>query len=491
VRFQVFKNGKVLDKFPLSGAYPFGTDGIAVRQAQIEFRKGFIECKKPNLGTAGLSLLWPVAGFGKVLLATTCLPQRDRPYNLNVELARGKLMQITKKREDWAFFDGVKALRDLSREAHGLFIRAVQNISDAPASAKLADESLRRAIVLGERLAITQAESLFRTRGSNRGFGRGCLGCKIEPELITNPIYVEALLTLFGRATVPVNWSQIEFQRGIYDFSKTDKCVELLAKKKLTIAAGPLLCFSPQFLPKWLMDSDADFETIREIAYQFVFTVVSRYAGIIRTWRVVNGLNALNRFGFNFEQILEMTRTANMATKAASDRTQKIIEVANPWGEYYATMPNTIPPLVYMDMVIQSGIPFDGFGVRMRFGRNQAGMHIRDMMQISAMLDFFSAVAKPLHITEVEVPSQNGTGPCSANVAGIWHEQWDEARQAQWIEQFYRIAFSKPFVETVTYANFADTKHSAIANSSLLKAGFEPKCSFGVFKKLHKAIFTR
>ena len=206
---------------------------------------------------------------------------------------------------------------------------------------------------------------------------------------------------------------------------------------------------------------------------------------------MVNGLNALNHIGFNFEQTVEMTRAASMATKAASERSQKIIEVANPWGEYYAATANTIPPLVYMDMVIQSGIPFDGFGVRMRFGRNQAGMHVRDMMQTSAILDFFAAVAKPLHITAVEVPSKNGTGPHSGNVAGIWHEQWDEARQAQWIEQFYRIAFSKPFVETVTYANFADMKHGVIANSSLLKEGFEPKQSFRVFKKLHKAIFAR
>lgn len=491
MRFQVFKNGKVLDKFPLYGAYVFGTDGIAVRQAEVEFKNGFIECRRHNLTTVGLALLWPVDGFGKVLLPTTCLPDRDRPYNLNVEMARGKLTEVIKKCEDWAFFDGVAGLQDISRQAQDLFIKAMQNIFNPPVAAKLADESLKRAMVLGEKLAITQAESSFQARGTNRGFGRGCLGCQIEPEQINNRVYLEAFLTLFGCAAIPLNWGRIEFRRGIYDFSKTDRCLEVLAKKKLTIAAGPLLCFSPQHLPKWLIESNADFEMIRETAYQFVFTIVSRYSRIVRTWRVVNGLNALNHFGFNFEQIMEMTRAANMATKAASDGVQKIIEVANPWGEYYATVGNTIPPLVYMDMTVQSGIAFDGFGVRMRFGKNQAGMHIRDIMQISAMLDFFAAVAKPLHITEVEVPSQRAAGPHSGSAAGIWHEQWDEAKQAQWIEQFYKVAFSKPFVETVTYANFADTKHGAVANSSLLKEGFEPKQAFRVFKKLHKAIFAR
>ena len=107
MRFQVFKNGKVVDKFTLCGAYLFGTDGIAIHRTQITFKGGFIECKKPNLETAGLALLWPVDGFGRVLLPTTCLPERDAPYNLNVEVARAKLMQIVNKREDWSFFDSV------------------------------------------------------------------------------------------------------------------------------------------------------------------------------------------------------------------------------------------------------------------------------------------------------------------------------------------------------------------------------------------------
>ena len=102
---------------------------------------------------------------------------------------------------------------------------------------------------------------------------------------------------------------------------------------------------------------------MREAAYKFVFKCAERYANSVRTWFVVRGLNAFNHFGFNFEQVLEMTRAANMAVKAASEKALKIIEVANPWGEYYAALPDTIPPLVYVDMVVQSGINFDGFGL--------------------------------------------------------------------------------------------------------------------------------
>jgi len=491
VKFQVFKDGRVFDKFELCGAYLFGTDGIAIRRAQITLKNGFIECKKPNLETAGLALLWPIDGFGKVLLPTTCLPERDRPYNLNVEIARARLMQIIDKREDWSFFNSIEDLADISKEAQDLFVQAVQNISVPALASKLADESLKKAVVFSEKLAAKQAESLFGTRVKNHGFGRGCLGCRIDLGQIDNSKYVEKLLELFGFVTIPINWAQIESHKGSYDFSMIDACVDMLGKKKLAVGAGPLLCFSREYLPKWLLRSKAEFEKIRETAYQFVSEVVARYSGGIRAWRVISGLNAINHFDFSFEQVLEMTRAANMAVKQASDRALKIMEISNLWGEYYATTHNAIPPLVYVDMVVQSGINFDAFGLQMQFGKNQAGMHVRDMMQISAILDYFGPIAKPLYITEVEVPSQNGTGLYESEVAGAWHQQWDQSRQGQWIKQFYKIALSKPLVDTVTYSNLADKKNSAIANSGLLTAQLEPKESFRTLKKLHKLIFSR
>jgi hypothetical protein len=491
VKFQIFKNGKVIDKFTLCGAYLFGGDGIGIRRAQITFKNGLIECEKSNLETAGLALLWPIEGFGKVLLPTTCLPEREQPYNLNVEITRAKLMQIVNKREDWLFLNNTEVLADLLKESHDLFIQAIQNISMPSKASKLADESLKKAIVSSEKLAIKQAVSLFNTRTASHGLGRGCFGCRVDPMKIDNPAYVEKLMELFGSVTIPVNWAKIEPHKGEYDFSKIDACIDMLSRKKLTLSAGPLLFFSKGSLPKWLLRSGAGFEKIRETAYRFVSEVVARYSSAIRAWYAISGLNAFNHFGFGFEQILEMTRAANMAVKQASDRAFKIIEVCNPWGEYYMSTPNSIPPLVYMDMVVQSGIHFDAFGLQVRFGKNQAGMHVRDMMQISAILDNFAPIAKPLYITSVEVPSQDGEGLYNGKVAGIWHGQWNESRQGQWIEQFYKIALSKQFVNSVTYANLVDAADRTIHYGGLLSDDLQPKESFHTLKKLHESIFSR
>jgi hypothetical protein len=492
VRFQVFKDGKTAKDFELCGAYLFGADSIPLRSgAQILCKEGIIECRKKSLESAGLALLWPVEGFGNILLPTTRLPERNKPYNLNIEIARAKLMQITIKREDWSLFEGSTEHAKRLEEARVSFIEALQNVSEAGKAAKLADESLKKAVIFSESLTAAYADMLFNTRLKARGFGKYTIGCQVNPTLMARPEYMTALSELVGHVSVPVNWRQIERQRGQYDFPAIDVCIEALFKQKMAITVGPLLRFSPEHLPQWLLDENAGFEKIRELAFEFVSKMVTRYAKYVQTWRVISGMHGLNHFGFGFEQILEMTRAAALAARTASAKARKMIEIVQPWGEYYAGNADTIPPLVYVDMVNQSGINFDAFGVEIIQGKNESGMHVRDLMHISAMLDRFVPVSKPLHISAVAAPDRELAGVQDCRTSGMWRKPWDEATQAAWIEQFFKIALSKPFIETVTYANFADDGINALAGSGLVNDKLELKKSFREIRKLQKLILGK
>jgi hypothetical protein len=93
-------------------------------------------------------------------------------------------------------------------------------------------------------------------------------------------------------------------------------------------------------------------------------------------------------------------------------------------------------------------------------------------MQISSLIDRFGNLGKPLHITAAAAPSSAG-----ATQSGEWRGPWSEAVQAEWARELYRIAFSKPFVETVTWASPADSAPDS-PGCGLFKADGSPKPVF-------------
>lgn len=489
MKFQVYSDGKLVEDFNLSGAFMFGTDSIALRKTDIEFSDGVINCSIETGLTSGLSLLWPVEGFGKDLLSTTCLPERDSPYILNLELARGKLMQVINKREDWSFFNDHKSITETYQRIQKLFTKALQNIDEPGKASVLADQVISETVALAEELAVAQAKKAFKNRVESKTLGRGCLSCRFDPAKMNDPKYIEKMKGLFSFITIPVNWAKIEKEEGKFDFSEIDASIKAIARKRMAIAAGPLLKFTPDHIPDWLKVPGVTFQRIRDAAYDFITKIVSRYANYIKAWQVISGMNAVNFFGFNFEQILEITRAATMAVKAANPRAFKIVVITNPWGEYYSSALNTIPPIVYLDMVMQSGIKFNAFGLELAFGKDQDGMHVRDMMQLSSMLDLFSLLGKPLYITGLEIPA-NQTEEYSEN-AGQWHRPWDQPLQREWLEKFYQIALGKPFVDSVGYSCLTDKTDSEVSDSGLMANDLTPKESFKAIQKIKKTIFSR
>jgi GH35 family endo-1,4-beta-xylanase len=489
LEFQLFKNGKPLKSLSLAGAYLFGADMIPLRRVdKIAFENGVLECQKKSRDSAGLSLLWPIEGNGQLLLNTTRLPEREEPYNLNLELARARLMQITLKREDWALFDQSDELDAMAQEVQNLFIEALQNISSPGEASVFADQALKKGVEFSEKLAAKHAEQFLAARFRNKGLGRHTLGCEINPALIGDEKYRKWLLEMFGFITIPVNWAQIETEKGEYDFELLDKCVQSLAGRRLALCAGPLLNFSPDHIPQWLLDKKPDYEKIREYAYEFISQIVSRYKKFIHVWRTISGMNAMNCFGFNFEQVIEMTRTACLAAKSADAKSRKIVEIVYPWGEYYAYDKTTVPPLVYVDMVIQSGISFDAFGLQFHFGKDEPGKHIRDMMQISSRLDCFAAAPKPVHVTGVSIPDAHGEDGRAQQKAGSWRKEWDQDLQATWLEEFYKLSLARPYVNTVTYSCLADHCDSPMQSCGLLTEKLSPKKAFLVVAKFQRSI---
>ena len=164
LRFDVFRNSGPLSDIDLAGAYVFGQDSIPVR-ADLAAAGGQISCIKRTAGACGLALLWEAGSAGRFLLPTTRLPERKKPYVLNVELARGQLGRIFQKREDWGLFDFANA-KQLNKEflaIRKLFVEALKAPTAAEAAA-LADRALAGSVTLGEKMTLFHADVLLNRR---------------------------------------------------------------------------------------------------------------------------------------------------------------------------------------------------------------------------------------------------------------------------------------------------------------------------------------
>ena len=487
IRFRAFDSEQQEVQTLVDGSHLFAQDEVPVR-SKLSIADGELIGVRTSDAAVGLASMWNVKQFGQLVLQTTRLPERDRFYNLNVELARGRLLRISQKREDW----GMTELQ-LTAEHHQLidgaldkFVEALCLLDEPEKAAQAADESLLLGLHAGEAMALAHAQLFLERRNETQGFGRHSFGCCMDPRRIKDQEYLKLLKANFHFVTIPVSWAQIEPSEQKQCFDVLDECVDWLGRNRIAAKVGPLLSFSPGAVPDWLYIWENDFEQVREMAYDYIRRVVEHFGSKVQAWDVTSGLNADNSFNFSFEQLIEMTRTAVLAAKQASHRSLVLIELTEPWGEYHAHNQRTIPPMIYADMLCQSAANFDGIGIKVRFGRGSEGMRARDLLELSCLLDKFAVFGKPVHLAGVQVPS--GTDGEEGDKAGWWHAPWNEEVQADWLEQAYQIALSKPYVETVTWQDLADRPEGVLKRGGLCGQDLKPKSVFGRLGELRKQL---
>ncbi len=484
LRFEAHQ-GDSANGLDLTGAYVFGPDGIPVR-GELGQDGDTIACRKRVAGAVGLALLWDAGRAGSFILPTTRLPDRDRPYNLPLELARARLMRLAQKVEEWGLFDYPDAA-DLITEFQDNrqpFVDALQS-SDSAATATLASKALADGVTLSEKMALFHAGVfLDRRKGSAAAAGRTRFGVQVNLNGISGGHH-DRLRDAFDFLSIPMSWKLVEPQENTYKFPRVDQWVNFAARAQKPVHIGPVVDFDPSNLPEWLYLWEHDYDSLREVIYKHLEQIIQRYSRQAKIWSVVSGLHAWNNFNLSFEQIMELTRMCCQLARRQAPRSQIMIDLVMPWGEYYARNQRTIPPLLYADMAVQSGIKFDALGVQLHMGVPQDGYYVRDLMQISSLLDEFVSLRKPVHITACAVPSQAVSDPRDAwsgehesTSAGRWHAPWSQRLQAEWLQAFYRICMSKPYVESICWRDLGDDGPHYLPHGGLCADEETPKMAF-------------
>jgi hypothetical protein len=273
--------------------------------------------------------------------------------------------------------------------------------------------------------------------------------------------------------SMPMRWVDMEPTEGKYAFAKTDKWIEwAIRTAKLPVHAGPLICFSEICVPEWLYIWEHDYETLRELVYEHIKTMVTRYRKTITRWTVCSGLHVNESFALNLEKMLDLTRMCALLVKKLHPAGKVQIEIDRPWGEYFGRNKRSMPPRMYGDLIQQAGIAVDAFGLRVQMGQPASGRSARDLAQLSDLLDRYAELEKPLAVTAIGVPSQPVTAaaksrsskdgaPPAPMEAGTWHTPWSPETQSRWLTQALSIVASKPYITSVCWQELYDVPPAA------------------------------
>ncbi len=493
--------------------------GLAL-QFQVELPPG-VAARAAAAGKIGGGIMKGDTGLGLLTLRTCLLPDRPEPYLLSLELARHRIMMILNKLEQWSLFDlpGDHPVLRQFESARAEFTASLVSLCHRtvtggvsgpdPSSMIQADAAAKRALSLavdaGEQLSLLHAERQLKLRLEGKLFkdaseraaealsadrsipdgaaknpdGAGVvmpgptqIGCTVQPA-----VFSDALARVVGGScdfvTVPMRWIDMEPTEGKYSFAKTDKWIEWAVRTaKLPVHAGPLIDFRDICVPEWLYIWENDYETLRELVYEHVKTIVTRYRRTVNRWTVCSGLHVNESFQMTLERMMDLTRMCALLVRKLHPTAKVQIEIAQPWGEYFARNKRSMPPKMYADMIPQAGIMVDAYALRLQMGQPSAGRSTRDLMSMVDLLDRFAELDKPLCVTAMGVPSQPigapGAGgaregdvpsraPYTLVDGGSWHAPWSPEMQARWVTQAVSLVGSLPYVHSVCWQDLYDS----------------------------------
>lgn len=423
----------------------------------------------------------PVENFGDVWLYADNegrgYTAADREINLNLDIAKSryrKVSEATKKAEDaGCVLSG--NVTDRMEKAAAKLKEAESSVSDKAKMAQSCNDSLVESLWAGEFFVLERAKHAISKRGPRKDFLFGCnffghpgLGAK----------YDDQFAALFNFATVPFYWRSFEKEKGEPNWANTDEMVDWLISHNIKPKGHPLVWFNKAGVPTWI--EGKPFEEIKKLSADRTTEIVTRYKGKIDIFDVINEAHDFaNEPGFSPEQLDEMTRTACDASKAANPQVLRIVNSTAVWGSYAAREGSAArSPLQYLKDCIRAGVEFEAVGIQCYYPG-------QDMFEVDRMLERFAALGKRVHITELGVASDPGPDDRAIVKSpwGLWHKPWSEEVQADWIEQFYTICYSKDYMDAITWWDFSDNGHFW-PHGGLLRPTLEPKESYTRLKGL-------
>lgn len=391
-------------------AYLVGLDGVPWPCRSTRTPQG-VAIERAVSDSGMFHIAWPVEGHGEPVLSTGILMERERPYLLPLELARGTLLRI---RNQWALWEAAglvapAAIVEKHRAVAKEFTKAATQQDRPDDSAQSANRSLKLALELIDELAAEYARQAIATRRKHAPKMVTLLAGLLECRSLTDALGKQ-FAHVFNTAAIPLCWRTCEPESQAFHWTTADQQLQWAKSHGLKVAMGPLLQLDRRHTPDWLYVWSDDSEILEGYVADYCRAAVERYRGKVQLWQVAARMNSPDALGLTEEQRLRLVVRAVAAVHDAEPKAPLIVSFDRPWGEYCAHDRLDLSPLHFADALVRADLGLAGLGLEINLGYWPGGTLPRDLLEISRQIDRWTQFGLPLLIV-LTIPSSGAADP--------------------------------------------------------------------------------
>lgn len=425
-----------------------------------------------------LHIPWLVQGFGEPLLSTASLMERDRPYLLPVELARGTLNALRNQLATWrqAGLQATEEFDEHSRRAAHAFASAATFQSELLQCTSAAQTCIEISLEGLQKLAEAYIQQALALRHDEQPKLSTFLGSAITAGAMLDKT-AASLLPACNTVAIAMPWKQMERQTGQFDWQETDRLVEWARKQGLRVIGGPLLSFDEATLPDWLYLWEGEYDDLQSYVRSWVQQAVQRYQGQVNLWHVTARLNSGQVLSLDEDQRLKLSVDALECVRRFDRRTPTIVSFDQPWAEYMARSGMDIAPIQYADALARADLGLSGLGLEINYGY-WPGTLPRCLISVSRMLDSWSMLGMPV-VVFLTAASRRTADPAARQpvdiVPGPLDDDVSPATHCKLIGQLVQMMLCKHSVHGVIYNQLSDAAAHELPHAGLFDQQNHPR----------------
>jgi hypothetical protein len=452
-----------LDEVPWRSRTQWTDEGIAIRRSASD--------------SGNLHIPWLVPGVGELSLSTACLMEKEAPYQLAVELARGTIHRIRNQLASWQAIGIQFGERlPLLSKALDLLSRATTSQHEPATAEAFGKQAITVALECMSQLGRAYADSVMGARRKQASRPMTVFGANLGSAVL-NEAAQRYVVNTFNASVVPFAWPEIELHEGKRDWSLADRQVEWSRANNLKVLSGPLLQFDRTGLPPWIYLYEDDVGSVHTFVKDYVEAVVARYRGRVNIWQCAARMNVDDTLELSEEERLRLAALTIETIHSADPRTPVTMVIDQPWAEFMRSQDCDFSPFYFADALVRADLGLSCINLEINLGYVVGATQLRDGFDFLRQIDRWTCLGLPLLFT-LTAPSSiepDAKARSKSQPLLIGNGQSISQTQARWVEQLLPLILAKPNVQGVVWNQLLDSVPHELANAGLFDTQNQPK----------------